>query len=167
MHYRFGAYSFDPARYDLRHAGDPVTLRPQACELLAYLLWHRDRVVPKEELLGQVWPGQYVGDGVLHACILAVRTALYQLGVVYAHAGPPNAAQAEAHYQQALSLAEALGMRPLQAHCHHGLGMLYAATSQREQASAALSAAIALYRAMEMTFWLPQAKTALAQVGRL
>ena len=37
-------------------------------------------------------------------------------------------------YQQALALAEALGMRPLQAHCHRGLGMLYATTGQREQA---------------------------------
>src|SRR5439155_10764399 len=41
--------------------------------------------------------------------------ALHQLGVVYAHADPPDAEQAEAHYQQALALAEALGMRPLQA----------------------------------------------------
>ena len=54
-------------------------------------------------------------------------------------------------------------MRPLQAHCHHGLGTLYAATSQREQTRAALSTAIALYRAMDMTFWLPQAEAALAQ----
>ena len=52
-------------------------------------------------------------------------------------------------------------MRPLQAHCHSGLGTLYAATSQREQARTALAAAITLYRAMEMTFWLPQAEAAL------
>ena len=50
------------------------------------------------------------------------------------------------------------------AHCQRGLGMLYAATGQRELARTALSAAIALYRAMEMTFWLPQAEAALAQV---
>ena len=52
--------------------------------------------------------------------------ALHQLGVVQAHADPPDAEQAEAHYQQALALAEELGMRPLQAHCHRGLGTLYA-----------------------------------------
>ena len=91
--------------------------------------------------------------------------ALHQLGVVHAHADPPDVAQAEAHYQQALALAEALGMRPLQAHCHHGLGTLYATTGQREQARAALSTAIDLYRAMEMTFWLPQAEAALVQVS--
>jgi len=57
-------------------------------------------------------------------------------------------------------------MRPLQAHCHQGLGTLYAATGQWEQARAELSTAIALYRDMEMTFWLPQTEAALAQVER-
>jgi tetratricopeptide (TPR) repeat protein len=90
--------------------------------------------------------------------------ALHQLGTVHAHADPPDAAQAETYYQQALTLAEALGMRPLQAHCHRGLGTLYAATGQREQARTALSTAIQMYRAMEMTFWLPGAEAALAQV---
>jgi tetratricopeptide (TPR) repeat protein len=77
---------------------------------------------------------------------------------------PPDLAQAEAHYQQALALVEELGMRPLQAHCHLSLGTLYVKTGQREQARAALSTAVDLYRAMEMTFWLPQAEAALAQV---
>jgi len=90
--------------------------------------------------------------------------ALHQLGVVLTHADPPDAAQAEVHYQQALALAEELSMRPLQAHCHRGLGTLYAATGQREQACTALSTAIALYRAMDMTFWLPQTEAVLAQV---
>jgi hypothetical protein len=55
-------------------------------------------------------------------------------------------------------------MRPLVAHCHLGLGTLYAKTGQREQARAALSTAIAMYRAMAMTFWLPQVEVALAQM---
>ena len=55
-------------------------------------------------------------------------------------------------------------MRPLVAHCHLGLGRLYGQTGRREQSRAALSAAIALYRAMDMTFWLPQAEAALVQV---
>ena len=57
-------------------------------------------------------------------------------------------------------------MRPLLAHCHRGLGSLYAKTGRPEQARAELSAAMTLYHAMEMTFWLPQAETALAQVER-
>ena len=90
--------------------------------------------------------------------------ALRQLGAVHAHADPPDVVQAEAHFQQALALAEELGMRPLVAHCHLGLGRLYHQTGRDEQARAALTTAIDLYRAMEMTFWLPQAEAALAQV---
>ena len=54
-------------------------------------------------------------------------------------------------------------MRPLQSHCRLGLGMLYAKIG-RQEARAEFSAAIALYRAMDMTFWLPQAEAALAEV---
>ena len=90
--------------------------------------------------------------------------ALRLLGDIAARREPPGVEQAEAHYRQALALAEELGMRPLVAHCHLGLGTLYAAIGQREQARTVLSTAIALYRDMDMTFWLPQAEAALAQV---
>ena len=90
--------------------------------------------------------------------------ALHQLGAVQAHAGSPNVAQAEAHYHQALALAEELGMCPVVAHCHYGLGQLYGKTGLGEEARVALSTAIDLYRTMDMTFWLPQAEAALAQV---
>jgi len=91
---------------------------------------------------------------------------LHVLGDVARHRDPPASEEAEAHYQQALALADELGMRPLVAHCHLGLGMLYAKLGRGEPARTALSTAIALYRAMDMTFWLPQAEAALAQVGR-
>jgi predicted ATPase/class 3 adenylate cyclase len=90
--------------------------------------------------------------------------ALRLLGEIAAHREPSEVDSAETHYRQALALAEDLGMRPLQAHCHLGLGTLYTQTGQRQQARAALTAAIDLYRAMDMTFWLPQAEAALAQV---
>jgi uncharacterized protein HemY len=57
-------------------------------------------------------------------------------------------------------------MRPLVAHCHLSLGMLYATTGQWEPARTELTAAVAMYQAMEMTFWLPETKEALAQVER-
>jgi hypothetical protein len=91
--------------------------------------------------------------------------ALRLLGDIAAHRDPLENELAEAYYREALTLAEALGMRPLQAHCHRSLGTLYATTGQWAQARAALSAAIALYRTMEMTFWLPQAEVTLAEVG--
>jgi hypothetical protein len=88
--------------------------------------------------------------------------ALCQMGAVHAHPSPPDVQRAEVRYREALTHAERLGMRPLQAHCHLGLGTLYLTMGRREEAQAALSAAIELYRAMEMTFWLPQAEAALA-----
>jgi tetratricopeptide (TPR) repeat protein len=78
--------------------------------------------------------------------------ALRLLGNIAAQHESPEAEHAEVHYREALAMAEELGMRPLQAHCHRSLGTLYAITGQAEQARAVLSAAIELYRAMDMTF---------------
>ena len=72
--------------------------------------------------------------------------ALWLLGESTARQASPEVEPAAGHYRQALALAEALGMRPLQAHCHRGLGTLYATTGQREQARTALSTAIEMYR---------------------
>jgi tetratricopeptide (TPR) repeat protein len=94
-----------------------------------------------------------------HACRL--------LGDVAMRREPPEVDKAAGHYRKALALAEELGMRPLQGHCHLGLGTLYTRTGQREQARVALSTAIDLYRAMDMTFWLPQAEATLAQISAL
>jgi tetratricopeptide (TPR) repeat protein len=92
--------------------------------------------------------------------------ALRLLGEIAAHQAPLAIESAEHHYQQALTLAEELGMRPLVAHCHHGLGRLYCQTDRHELARTALAAASELYRAMDMTFWLPETKAALARVER-
>jgi class 3 adenylate cyclase/DNA-binding winged helix-turn-helix (wHTH) protein/tetratricopeptide (TPR) repeat protein len=89
--------------------------------------------------------------------------ALRLLGDITLLRDPPEVETAEAYFRQALALAEALGMRPLQAHCHLGLGTLYGKLGLREQARAELSTAVELYRAMEMTFWLPQAEAALTR----
>ncbi len=87
-----------------------------------------------------------------------------------------GAEQAGDAYQRALALAVELGMRPLAAHCHFGLGKLYgsphpqplsrngervATTTQREQAREHLATAATLYREMDMRFWLEQAEAAL------
>jgi class 3 adenylate cyclase/tetratricopeptide (TPR) repeat protein len=90
--------------------------------------------------------------------------ALRLLGDIAIHHHPPDIDQADTHYQKALTLANELSMRPLQAHCHRGLGTLYRQTGQAEQARAELSTAIELYREMEMTFWLPETEAALAGV---
>ena len=91
--------------------------------------------------------------------------ALRLLGDIATRREPPERDQAEAQYRQALALAEELGMRPLVAYCHLGLEKLYAKLGRHTEARAELSAAVELYRAMEMTFWLPQAEAALAEVN--
>jgi tetratricopeptide (TPR) repeat protein len=91
--------------------------------------------------------------------------ALCLLGAIAAQCEPLEREAAEAHYVAALSLARELGMRPLMAHCHLGLGTLYRQIGRFAEAQAALSTAIELYRAMDMTFWLPQTEAALAPGG--
>jgi tetratricopeptide (TPR) repeat protein len=90
--------------------------------------------------------------------------ALHLLGEIAAQREPLQHDQAEAYYRQALVLADELGMRPLVGHCHLGLGTMYPQMGRGEEAHAALSTAIELYRAMEMTFWLPQTEVVRTQV---
>ena len=112
------------------------------------------------------------GDLAVRACELArlhkergiQAYALRLRGEIATQCTPPEVEPAATYYRQALTLAEELGMRPLQAHCHRGLGMLDAQIDQREPARIELTTAIDLYHAMDMTFWLPQAEAALAQV---
>jgi tetratricopeptide (TPR) repeat protein len=85
------------------------------------------------------------------------------LGEIAAHRDPPDVKQAEAAYRQALALADELGMRPLIAHCHLGLGTLYRQSGGLGQHRAELSAAIELFRIMDMTFWLTRGEAALAR----
>jgi tetratricopeptide (TPR) repeat protein len=90
--------------------------------------------------------------------------ALRLYGEIAAQRTPLQVEPAAAAYQQAITLAEELGMRPLQAHCHRGLGMLHRKTDRPEPAHTELTTAIALYHAMNMTFWFPETTAVLAQV---
>jgi len=92
--------------------------------------------------------------------------ALRLLGDIASQREAPEGERAVDAYRQALALAQELGMRPLQAHCRLGLGKLYVRLRQLHDARIELSAAIDLYRAMAMTFWLPQAEAALAHATR-
>jgi class 3 adenylate cyclase/tetratricopeptide (TPR) repeat protein len=84
--------------------------------------------------------------------------ALRFLGEIAVRREPPQLDQAGDDYRQALTLAEELGMRPLAAHCHLGLGKLYRLTGQLAQARDHLTTAITMYREMDMRFWLEQAE---------
>lgn len=84
------------------------------------------------------------------------------LGEIASRHEPPDLGAAAASYQKALRLAEELGMRPLAAHCHLGLGRLERQTADRQAAEERLSRAATMYREMEMSFWLAQAEAELA-----
>jgi class 3 adenylate cyclase/tetratricopeptide (TPR) repeat protein len=87
--------------------------------------------------------------------------ALRILGEIMALHQPSGHDQAEAFYRRALALAEELGMRPLVAHCHVGLGKLHASAGRRAEADAELIVARDLYQSMGMRFWMPQAEAVL------
>ena len=55
----------DIARHEVRLCGRVQHLEPQAFDVLAYLLEHRDRVVPNGELLDQGWGNQFVSESSL------------------------------------------------------------------------------------------------------
>jgi tetratricopeptide (TPR) repeat protein len=84
--------------------------------------------------------------------------ASYVLGGVAAASSPPAAAEAQHHYGAALAGAESLGLQPLVAHCHLGLGELYRRTGDPPTAHQHLTAARTMYREMDMCFWLERAE---------
>jgi class 3 adenylate cyclase/tetratricopeptide (TPR) repeat protein len=83
------------------------------------------------------------------------------LGEIASDPTPPDVGTAEARYREALALADELGMRPLVAHCHLGLGKLYQRTGKRQEAQEHLRTAMTMYREMDMRFRLEKAHAEL------
>ena len=80
--------------------------------------------------------------------------ALRLLGVVASERQPVDLGGASRHYEEALALATALGMRPLLARCRLGLGRLARRAGEFGVARRHLDAAAALLHEMGMTYWL-------------
>ena len=80
------------------------------------------------------------------------------LADIASRSATPDFEKAQGLYREALDLADMLGMRPLVAHCHLGLGKLYRRTGKREQAQEHLTTATTIYREMEMPYWLQKAE---------
>jgi len=119
-------------------------------------------------LLGRLDEAQRLGD---HAVESSpghhgyAAQALHLLGDIATHPDQFDAERGEAHYRQALALAEPRGMRPLVAHCHLGLGKLFARTGKPEQAREHLTTAMTMYREMDMRFYLEQAEAELKELA--
>ena len=91
--------------------------------------------------------------------------ALRLLGDIGSHHARPDVTTAAAHYGAAMSLASKLEMRPLIAHCHHGLGRLYRRTGNPGQAQEHLTTATAMYGEMGMTYWLEKLEKGMNALG--
>jgi class 3 adenylate cyclase/tetratricopeptide (TPR) repeat protein len=91
--------------------------------------------------------------------------ALWLLGETLCQRNPPDNAKAEECYRKGLTLAEELGMRPLQAHCHLGLGVLYSRMDSHGQAHSDLLTAAQMFRAMNMISWLRLTEDRLIKGG--
>ena len=92
--------------------------------------------------------------------------AFQLLGEISARRDHPAVAEAEDHYHRALTLAKELGMRPLLAHCHIGLGRLYKQMGSHEKTMRHLSDAAGLFREMDMRPWLKQTEVVLMNIER-
>jgi tetratricopeptide (TPR) repeat protein len=90
--------------------------------------------------------------------------ALRLLGETASHRDPPDLGAAADAYRHALALADALGMRPLMAHCHLGLGKLSRRTGDPATAQEHLGTAATMYREMDMQFWREKAEAEIAAV---
>jgi class 3 adenylate cyclase/tetratricopeptide (TPR) repeat protein len=139
-----------------------------------------ERLAAREIVTTRAWPYHALG----RACLLLGRLdearrlgdravessprqpgfaahALHLLGDIVTHPDRFDAESGEAHYRQALALAEPRGMRPLVARCHLGLGKLYRRTGKGEQAQEHLTTATTMYREMGMKYWLEKAEAEL------
>ena len=90
--------------------------------------------------------------------------ALRLLGEVAAHGDPPGVETAAGRYRDAMNLASEIGMCPLVAHCHFGLGKLDRRAGKRQEAQEHFTTATTMYREMDMRFWLEKAG---AEMGEL
>lgn len=80
MRCRFGSFELDLSRRELRAGEVPRPLQPLAFDLLGYLVRHRHRVVPKQELLRALWPDAIVTDASLQRAVSLARHALWPAG---------------------------------------------------------------------------------------
>lgn len=76
MRFRFEDAVLDTATFELSVGGAPVAVEPQVFEVLAYLIAHRDRLVPRTELLDEIWGDRFVSDSALASRVAAARAAI-------------------------------------------------------------------------------------------
>jgi class 3 adenylate cyclase/tetratricopeptide (TPR) repeat protein len=154
---------------------EALPLLEQSVEQAASMGWKAD-AAPLAVRLSEVYLGagrfQDASSLAARALDLAVEHrrrgdqawALRLLGEIASRCDLPHLDEADGHYRQALALADELGMRPLVAHCHLGLGKLYRSAGKGARAREQLAMATTMYREMDMRFWLEQAETEMQEI---
>jgi class 3 adenylate cyclase len=150
----------------LEHAVNQATSMRRMVELSLHVAWRSEVLLLADR-----------ADDAKESALRALELALvhkergYQawilrlLGEIQFKRAPRQSDEAEAYFEQALVLGGELGMDPLRAHCLLGLGAVYERTGRWQRAGTSLSTAGVLYRAMGMSFWLPQTEAALKRLG--
>jgi len=116
-------------------------------------------------LLGRFPEARELGRLALESSNGRMPDVCHLLGDIAMHGDHFDPESGEAHYRQALALAEPRGMRPLIAHCHFGLGKLCQRTGKQQEAHEHLTTATAMYREMDMHFWLEQAEAEMKELS--
>jgi predicted ATPase len=76
MIYVFDDCELDLEKVELRVGGLRRAVEPQVFDVLSVLVRHRDRLVPKEQLLDEVWQHRFVADSAISSRIKSARQAI-------------------------------------------------------------------------------------------
>lgn len=90
--------------------------------------------------------------------------ALYYMGKIQSQGESEQVQRAIQSFRQAKKQAGELGMKPLLAHCHNGLGQVYIKKGKNPEACSELEAAMDLYRSMGMDLWMTQLQPIMNEI---
>jgi len=128
--------------------------------------WPRVQLAQGYLLVGKIEEANSVANKVFQSSLARgyrgyTALSLYVLAESNLCKDLPETAKAEDHYCRAMALADELGMRPLVAHCHVGLGKLYRRTDDLQRGKDHLTNGVAMMREMQMGLWLERAEAEL------
>jgi DNA-binding SARP family transcriptional activator len=149
--------------------GETLLDRQAASGVVANRAWFFAALARASLQLGAREEARRLAGRALECCVSQPGFRAYAtlvLGDAAAHPDGFDADTATTIYMDALMLAGRLQMRPLAAHCHLGLGRVQARLGRADRGRGQLEQAIAMYREMDMPFWLATAKAAFPQAKR-
>src|SRR5260221_1223517 len=151
--YRFGSFELQPDKRRLLKDGATIALRPRAFDLLVALVDRAGHLVPKDELLDQVWPRMVVEEAALHVQVSALRKVLGADAITTVSGRG---------YQFTLLVTKGDGQADRASKPKHNLPYLLTSFVGREQEIAQLSELVTAHRLVTLTGAGGAGKTRLA-----